>query len=128
MKRLRLNILSLILFTCLATGLVKASVNTDRVERWGIFELSLSGPVDGNPFVDVQLAEQKKLSQSFPRQHTANWPAGSLRIGDSQAVWLKFTGRWQGWIYKAKDISADKETSREDRLTIKRPGKHKLNI
>src|SRR5262245_525081 len=26
------------------------------VEQWGIFELALKGPADGNPFVDVELA------------------------------------------------------------------------
>ncbi|MCK4375982.1 MAG: DUF5060 domain-containing protein, partial [Candidatus Brocadiae bacterium] len=28
----------------------------DLVERWDIFELSLSGPKDGNPFVDAKLS------------------------------------------------------------------------
>jgi hypothetical protein len=28
---------------------------TDRVERWDIFELTLNGPKDGNPFLDVWL-------------------------------------------------------------------------
>ncbi|MFL7811211.1 MAG: DUF5060 domain-containing protein, partial [Anaerolineae bacterium] len=26
-----------------------------QVERWDIFELSLDGPQDGNPFIDVSL-------------------------------------------------------------------------
>src|SRR5215471_5533386 len=30
----------------------------DRVERWGIFEITLAGPASGNPFLDVQLAGQ----------------------------------------------------------------------
>lgn len=29
--------------------------NTNHVERWDIFELQLSGPGDGNPFIDVEL-------------------------------------------------------------------------
>ena len=33
------------------------------VERWGIFEVSLNGPRDGNPFVDV------KVSAEFRHQH-----------------------------------------------------------
>ena len=27
----------------------------DRIERWGIFEVSLPGPSTGNPFVDITL-------------------------------------------------------------------------
>ena len=33
----------------------EATVSGQRVERWGIFELALKGPKDGNPFVDVSL-------------------------------------------------------------------------
>jgi len=32
----------------------------NRVERWGIFELSLKGPADGNPFIDVEISAQFK--------------------------------------------------------------------
>lgn len=34
--------------------------NGDRVERWGVFELSMNGPKDGNPFVDVKLSAEFK--------------------------------------------------------------------
>ncbi|SMF65411.1 protein of unknown function [Alteromonadaceae bacterium Bs31] len=30
--------------------------NVSKVEKWGIFELTLDGPVKGNPFLDVQLS------------------------------------------------------------------------
>jgi hypothetical protein len=30
----------------------------DDVERWGIFEISLEGPQDGNPFLDVEFGAQ----------------------------------------------------------------------
>jgi hypothetical protein len=33
---------------------------TEQTERWGIFEVSLKGPQDGNPFVDVTLSAQFK--------------------------------------------------------------------
>jgi hypothetical protein len=36
---------------------------TDRVERWGHIEISLAGPTDGNPFLDVALNAQ------FRHQH-----------------------------------------------------------
>jgi len=32
----------------------------DDVERWGISEISLDGPMDGNPFLDVELSVQFK--------------------------------------------------------------------
>ncbi len=37
--------------------------NSDSVERWGIFELSLSGPSGGNPFVDVRISAEFRLGQ-----------------------------------------------------------------
>ncbi len=36
---------------------------SDSIERWNIFELSLDGPAEGNPFVDVQLTAR------FRHQH-----------------------------------------------------------
>ena len=38
-------------------------VKTQSVERWGIFELTLPGPSEGNPFLDVQIGAQ------FARSH-----------------------------------------------------------
>lgn len=35
-----------------------ATVNSSTVERWDIFEVSLKGPEDGNPFVDVELTAE----------------------------------------------------------------------
>src|SRR5947209_3751502 len=34
-----------------------------RIERWGLFEVTLNGPGDGNPFVDV------RFSAEFRQQH-----------------------------------------------------------
>jgi len=34
--------------------------NLDRIERWGVFELSLKGPSNGNPFLDVEISAQFK--------------------------------------------------------------------
>ena len=36
----------------------QAQTATTPVERWGLFEIGLSGPRDGNPFVDVRLSAQ----------------------------------------------------------------------
>ncbi|MGB2807514.1 MAG: DUF5060 domain-containing protein, partial [Sedimentisphaerales bacterium] len=47
----------------------KAKTASDTVERWGVFELSLSGPSGGNPFVDVELsAEFKQNGRVFEPQ------------------------------------------------------------
>jgi len=35
-----------------------AEKTSDPIERWGIFELSLHGPVSGNPFLDVTLSAE----------------------------------------------------------------------
>jgi len=40
------------------SSFVQAKTNSDTIERWGIFELSLRGPSGGNPFMDVKLSAQ----------------------------------------------------------------------
>jgi PKD repeat protein len=47
----------LALFLATATKATGKTVS-DTVERWGIFELSLSGPSGGNPFTDVDLCAE----------------------------------------------------------------------
>ena len=39
---------------------------TDRVERWGLFELTLEGPARGNPFVDVSLSAEFRRGDGPP--------------------------------------------------------------
>ena len=34
------------------------SSTSNRVERWGVFQLVLTGPEDGNPYLDVTLAAE----------------------------------------------------------------------
>jgi hypothetical protein len=41
-----------------AAALAAAPTTRPAVQQWGIFETSLHGPADGNPFVDVQLSAQ----------------------------------------------------------------------
>lgn len=36
-------------------ALAQANSGSDSVEQWGVFEIALSGPSGGNPFIDVQL-------------------------------------------------------------------------
>ncbi len=40
------------------TSAVKGKPDVEKVERWGIFELTLRGPSGGNPFVDVKLSTE----------------------------------------------------------------------
>jgi PKD repeat protein len=48
---------------------VTGKTASDTVERWGIFELSLSGPSGGNPFTDVDLcAEFRQNGRIFEPQ------------------------------------------------------------
>jgi hypothetical protein len=39
-----------------ADGSPRLPAPTQQVERWGVFELALAGPPEGNPFLDVELA------------------------------------------------------------------------
>ncbi len=39
----------------LCIGLVCFSAHADQIERWGVFELALTGPDTGNPYLDVSL-------------------------------------------------------------------------
>ncbi|HEU5080757.1 MAG TPA: DUF5060 domain-containing protein [Opitutaceae bacterium] len=48
--------LQLTFFLCGARASSTAATPTDSVEKWGIFELELKGPAEGNPFVDVRLS------------------------------------------------------------------------
>ena len=38
-----------------------------EVERWGVYELALKGPREGNPFLDVQLRAQFKQGERAAR-------------------------------------------------------------
>ena len=44
-----------ITFLAVLLALPGAGMSADKVERWDIFELTLEGPSEGNPFADVQL-------------------------------------------------------------------------
>jgi len=40
----------------LAVGLLAVAARAQTVEQWGLFEIGLKGPTNGNPFVDVALS------------------------------------------------------------------------
>ncbi len=50
-----LALVTLFVSTTVAEG---AKTTSDKIERWGIFEVSLKGPSGGNPFIDVELSAQ----------------------------------------------------------------------
>ncbi len=39
------------------------TITIDTVERWGVYEIKLKGPKEGNPFIDVKLSAQFKLKE-----------------------------------------------------------------
>src|SRR5882672_9807398 len=58
-NRLKYSIRVMILLGTLLATCTRAAVPTSAptaVEQWDIFEFSLPGPADGNPFVDVKLS------------------------------------------------------------------------
>jgi len=59
-----------IVITLLCILPARAAPATERVEQWGIFELTLKGPSDGNPFADV------RISAEFTNNGKVYRPAG----------------------------------------------------
>jgi hypothetical protein len=45
-----------VVLALLALGLTAAPAAADTVEQWGVYEIELKGPTNGNPFLDVQLS------------------------------------------------------------------------
>ena len=43
-------------FLLLALWCAMAQAAPQHAEQWGVFEIELAGPADGNPFIDVQLS------------------------------------------------------------------------
>lgn len=75
----------------LAIGFAGAKATAQTIEQWGLFEVGLHGPSDGNPFVDVE------LSAVFRQGDTAV-TANGFYDGDG-TYRVRFmppqTGRWQ---------------------------------
>ena len=62
-----------LIILCLFAGIITTAAGAaqstakkgkNMVERWGIFELELKGPEDGNPFLDVELSARFELGGS----------------------------------------------------------------
>jgi hypothetical protein len=73
-------------------AMTPAAVNSERVERWGIFELSLKGPQEGNPFADVTFGAE------FHQGQTVVKPQGFY---DGKGVYrVRFSPETEGkWTY-----------------------------
>lgn len=48
----------------LLISLIRPAVAEPTAEQWGIFEISLSGPTNGNPFLDVQFSARFQLGDT----------------------------------------------------------------
>jgi hypothetical protein len=59
LRRVLLHFCSIALLCCGALRVSQAAANAPAtVEKWGTFEITLNGPSDGNPFLDVTLAAE----------------------------------------------------------------------
>jgi PKD repeat protein len=100
------------------SGIVKAKLNSDRIERWGIFELSLNGPPGGNPFVDV------KLSGEFEQNGRVFSSEGFY---DGNGIYrIRFMPDGLGeWIYVTKSNRSELDSKRGKFTCVKpSPGNH----
>ena len=90
----------LFLFSMLVLFLFTVSATSENVEQWGIFELSLSGPSDGNPFLDVDIG-----AEFTNGNRTAN--VGGFYDGDG-IYKVRFMPDTQGkWTYVTKSNARD---------------------
>ncbi|MDO8835079.1 MAG: DUF5060 domain-containing protein, partial [Vicinamibacterales bacterium] len=46
----------IVAFAACVAGLAATPAAAETVEQWGLYEITLKGPSDGNPFVDVRLS------------------------------------------------------------------------
>ncbi|MCR8630524.1 DUF5605 domain-containing protein [Paenibacillus radicis (ex Xue et al. 2023)] len=78
----------------------EAIQNVNEVERWGLFELSLRGTVEGNPFQDVQLEAQ------FQHKHRIVKVEGFYDGNDMYKI--RFMPDTEGvWTYSVSSSSAE---------------------
>jgi len=82
----------LVFLFCVGAVATAAEVktNSDSVEKWGIFELALSGPSGGNPFADVRICAEFRQGQRVFRPDGFYDGDGIYRI----RFMPNATGRW----------------------------------
>jgi hypothetical protein len=111
-KKLRIG------FAALAFGLIGANwavASTNTVEQWGVYELALAGPTNGNPFVEVQ------FSAVFEDGHRRVDVPGFY---DGEGIYrLRFMPEAKGrWHYETKANSREL-SGKKGEFTVTPPGK-----
>jgi hypothetical protein len=77
-----------------------ATVNTSSVEQWGLFELTLPGSAEGNPFLEVQLTAQFRQGERSVSVSGFYDGAGIYRV--------RFMPEAQGtWTYQTSSNRAE---------------------
>ncbi|MBA4065616.1 MAG: DUF5060 domain-containing protein [Isosphaera sp.] len=109
-RRLLTAVLSLLVGQTFLSGRLQAA----EVEQWGIFEVTLKGPADGNPFVDVE------LSATFTQGKTQVRAAG-FYDGDG-TYRVRFMPEAQGeWAYTTASNRAELN-GKSGTFTVGKPG------
>ena len=106
--------LSLVVFTCWPSG-SRADTTPPAVEQWGTYEITLKGPADGNPFVEV------RLSAVFDNGHRQLEVPGFY---DGDGVYrIRFMPEAQGrWRYETR-ANRWELTGKSGEFTATPPGK-----
>ena len=97
----------LVVIINLLNPLASAQSTTNRVERWGVFEITLKGPASVNPYLDVQ------TSATFTQGDQRFTVPGFWESGDSYKV--RFSPPTTGeWRYKTYSGACNEEIMREN--------------
>lgn len=97
-----------------------ANAKSNQVEQWGVFEIELKGPTDGNPFVDVE------LSASFASADVQAAPRPAIRgFYDGDGTYrIRFMPDKQGpWDYVTTSNRKGLD-GRHGRFTVIAPSKN----
>ncbi len=112
-RRRRTTLPLLIALIVVLASAAWAQSPTERVERWGVYEVALNGPAEGTPFVDVSLS--------------AEFTNGNLRVKvpgfyDGDGVYrLRFSpGRQGTWTYRTTS-NVSELANQEGRFTCVAP-------
>ena len=89
-----------VVFALASFGLARTSAVTSTAEQWGIYEITLKGPTNGNPFVDVRFSAEfdngaKKVE--VPGFYDGNGVYRLRFMPDTQGQWRYETkaNRWE---------------------------------
>src|SRR5262245_1873814 len=113
-----------LVFTILAFAADRPIWAADNpVEQWGILEIELKGPTDGNPFSDVELEAQLELSVAPDRSPTVA-PISVKGFYDGDGVYrIRFMPKTTGqWHYKTRSNRTQLD-GKEGTFTVVAPTK-----